>query len=270
MMAPSASFDPARALHIAEGVARTAGAMLRRDFRLPRQVRDKGVNDLVTESDVNSERMIVSMLSATYPDHCFIGEELGSQGNPDADYTWWIDPLDATYNFVHYVPRFSISLACVDRDSAPLVGLVYDPNFEECFTALPGGGAFCNGAPIQVSSVERLRDSLAASGFPGDLRTTDNNTAQWTAFVSRCQNMARMGSAALDMCYVAAGRFDLYWEYTKPPLLDRIAGALIVREAGGMVTDCEGGAFDFQTVGSVFASNGAVHDEALGVLQSAQ
>ena len=163
--------------------------------------------------------------------------------------------------------RFSVSLGCIDANGDVLVGVVYDPNFDECFRAVRGQGVTCNGERISVSSAPRLRDSLAASGFPGDLRATDNNTVEWAAFVSRCQGMCRMGSAALDLCYVASGRFDLYWEHGLAPW-DMCAGVLIVREAGGKVTDYLGQTFYVHKRGGLLASNGKIHDEAVSVMES--
>lgn len=266
----SPDFDLVNALQIAEGAARAAGALIRRAYYLPRKVKDKGVNDLVTETDVASERLITGVLRRAFPTHNIVAEEAGKHADhsPDAP-TWWIDPLDGTYNFVHAVPRFGVSIGCVDRDKNVLVGVVYDPMFDECFCAVRGGGATRNGDPISVSEAAALRESLAASGFAPDLRKANNNRAEWSAFVERCQGMARMGSAALDMCYVACGRFDLYWEYG-PTAIDRSAGTLIVLEAGGKVTDCVGNPFDVIAAPSVLASNGRVHAEAVSVLVAAR
>src|SRR5262245_33297681 len=224
----AAGLDLALAVEVAEATARAAGALLRRGFKRPRKVEDKGVNDIVTETDRASEVLASDLLHNAFPNCNIAGEEgvrPATSAGPDAP-TWWIDPLDGTYNFVHGVPRFSVSLGCIDPHGEILVGVVYDPNFDEGFRAVRGQGATCNGEPISVSAAARLRDSLAASGFPGDLRTTDNNTAEWAAFVPRCQGMCRMGSAALDLCYVASGRFDLYWEYGLAPW-DMSAGVLI-------------------------------------------
>lgn len=259
-------FDPDLALAVAEGAARTAGALLRRAYYQPRQVQDKGINDLVTESDRASERLITNMLHTTFPDHNIGGEE-GTRLRSSGTLTWWIDPLDGTYNFVHGVPRFSVSIACVDPNNDVLVGVVYDPMFDECFCAVRGGGATCNGEPITVSLASALRDALAASGFPADLRISNNNTAEWAAFVPRCQGMCRMGSAALDLCYVACGRFDLYWEYGLATW-DMAAGVLIAREAGGQVTDYAGQPFDVIRRGGLLSSNGKLHAEAISVLDA--
>lgn len=250
----------------AEGAARTAGALVRRAFRQPRPARFKGLNDLVTETDEASEALIVRILRAAFPTHTIKGEESGSHAGSDTQgLTWWIDPIDGTYNFVHGVPRFGISIACTDGAGVPLAGVVYDPMLDELFSAIRGQGARCNGEPIRVSGTPDLQNALAASGFAGDLRKTNNNRAEWCAFVERCQGMARMGSAALDLCYVASGRFDLYWEYG-PTALDRAAGALIALEAGARLSDVDGSAYHVVDSPSTLASNGLVHDEALAVL----
>ncbi len=265
----AAGLDLALAVEVAEATARAAGALLRQGFKRPRKVEDKGVNDLVTETDRASEALAFDLLQHAFPNCNIAGEEgvrPATTAGPDAP-TWWIDPLDGTYNFVHGVPRFSVSLGCIDSSGEVLVGVVYDPNFDECFRAVRGQGATCNGERISVSSAARLRDSLAGSGFPADLRATDNNTAEWSAFVPRCQGMCRMGSAAMDLCYVASGRFDLFWEYGLAPW-DMSAGVLIVREACGKVTDYYGQPFDVHRRGGLLASNGKVHAEAVSVLES--
>ena len=257
-------------LAVAEAAARTAGALIRRDFQLPRDVRYKGVNDLVTGTDVASENLILRIIRAAFPTHRIASEESGVHAGAQIDsLTWWVDPLDGTYNFVHGVPRFSVSIACADAEGAVLVGVVYDPMFDELFMAAKGRGATCNGQPIKVSSAPDLQHSLAASGFAADLRKTNNNRAEWSAFVERCQGMARMGSCALDLCYVASGRFDVYWEYG-PTAIDRAAGALIVLEAGGRLSDVEGRPYHVVESTSTLASNGLIHDEALAVLGQAR
>ena len=269
-MPPSEPLDLDLALHVAEGAARAAGALIRRDYRLPRDTRDKGVNDLVTQTDVACEALIVGLLRAVYPTHAINGEESGNHAGAGWNTpTWWVDPLDGTYNFVHGVPRFSVSIACIDSSGKVQVGVVYDPMFEELFAAVRGRGATCNGSPIYVSSAPRLRDSLAASGFKGNLTSENNNRAEWSAMVERCQGMARMGSCALDLCYVAAGRFVLYWEFG-PTAIDRAAGTLNLLEAGGHMTDVDGRPFHAVDSPSILASNGRIHDEALAVLTDAR
>jgi myo-inositol-1(or 4)-monophosphatase len=265
----SYGIDLQLAVEVAEGAARTAGALIRRAYHLPRNVQDKGINDLVTDTDRASEALIASVLRNAFP-MCNIAGEEGVRTSPTsgtAPLTWWIDPLDGTYNFVHGVPRFSVSVGCIDPDGEVIAGVVYDPMFEECFRAVKGHGATCNGDPIHVSVAPELRSALAASGFPADLRARNNNTAEWAAFVPRCQGMCRMGSAALDLCYVASGRFDLYWEYGLAPW-DMSAGVLIVQEAGGNVTDYSGQRFDVHKHGELLSSNGKVHAEAVSILET--
>ncbi len=255
---------------VAEGAARAAGAILRHDYRLPREVRYKSFNDMVTRTDVASEELILKLLRTAFPTQRIVSEETGThEGSGEDGLNWWVDPLDGTYNFVHGVPRFSVSIACTDADGKVLVGVVYDPMFDELFSAVRGQGATCNRVPIHVSSAPDLQHALAASGFSGDLRPTNNNRAEWSAFVGRCQGMARMGSCALDLCYVACGRFDLYWEYG-PTAIDRAAGALIVLEAGGRLSDVPGNPYHAIDSPSTFASNGLVHEEALAVLAQAR
>ncbi|HVO43026.1 MAG TPA: inositol monophosphatase family protein [Aggregatilineales bacterium] len=256
------------ALDIAESAARAAGALIRRAYRLPRHIEDKGVNDLVTDTDRVSETLIVRLLQTALPTCNIAGEEKGMRPTqPDAPLTWWIDPLDGTTNFVHGVPHFSVSIGAVDPQDNILAGVVYDPLFDECFRAGRGLGATCNGDPVHVSTRSRLSDSLAASGFPTDLRAEGNNTAEWSAFVPHCQGMSRMGSAALDLCYVAMGRFDLYWE-SGLATWDMLAGVAILQEAGGRVTRYGGEPLNIHQRGELVASNGLVHDEAMGVLAS--
>ncbi len=262
--------DLTLAAQVAEGAARACGALIREAFYLPRNVTDKGTNDLVTETDRASEALAASLLRAAFPNCHIAGEEgtrLASVTQSDDAPTWWIDPLDGTYNFVHGVPRCTVSLGLIAPNGEVLAGVVYDPMFEECFRAVRGGGATRNGQPIHVSGASQLRDALAASGFPTGLQTENNNTAEWAAFVPRCQGMARMGSAALDLCYVACGRFDLYWEYGLAPW-DMSAGILIVREAGGQVTHYDGQPFDVMARGGLLSSNGHLHTQAVDVLQA--
>ena len=247
--------------------------MIRRAFDPPRHISDKGVNDLVTDTDVASERLLTQLLHAAFPTWRVAGEE-GARISPTPDdgdnsLTWWIDPLDGTTNFVHRIPRFSVSLGVVDAQGNVLVGVVYDPMRDDCFCAVQGDGATHNGTPIHVSQTAHLRGALAASGFPGDLRTSNNNTAEWAAFVSHCQGMARMGSAALDLSYVACGRFDVYWEYGLATW-DMCAGVLIAQEAGGQVTDYAGQPFNVLQRGGLLATNSLLHAEALDVLNAAR
>jgi myo-inositol-1(or 4)-monophosphatase len=262
------------ALLVAQSAARDAGALLRENFWKPRTITDKGTNDLVTESDVASEKIVSEQLRKYFPQCKVAGEEGTRIG--EGEWTWWIDPLDGTYNFVHGVPRFSVSIALVNGNTANdvQVGVVYDPMFDEMFWAIKGQGAMRKANtraadPIHVSKATRLRDALVASGFPASLKTTFNNTHEWSAFVPLTQGMARMGSAALDLCSVACGRFDIYWEFGLAPW-DMSAGVLIAQEAGGRVTQYDGVPYLLTPPSGLLATNGYLHDDAVRVITDAR
>lgn len=251
-------------------IAMAAGNVLLRHFETPVEQQTKSSNiDLVTAADTASEQTIVAALSERYPDHHIVGEEGGSMGAAadSAHYHWYVDPLDGTTNFASRVPHFSVSIALTDAQRVPLVGVVYEPTRDELFAAYRGGGATLNGQPISVSQTEQLIQAVVVSGFGYDKATNpDNNLKQWGDFLVRTRGIRRFGSAALDFCYVAAGRFDGYWERSLNPW-DALAGMLIVQEAGGRVTDYTGGASP-QTGydGRFLASNGLLHQAMLGVL----
>lgn len=251
-------------------IAQAAGAILRDHATRPRHADHKAaLVDLVTEADRASEAFILQRLQTTFPQHQVVGEE-GSNYQPvDANgYRWYIDPLDGTTNFAHGLPHFSISMALTNADGWPIVGIVYDPMRDECFAATKGGGATLNGQSVHVSSTERLAGSVVASGFPYDKWTDpENNAAQWGHFVVRSQGVRRMGSAALDLAYVGAGRFDGYWEQ-KLQRWDVLAGILVVLEAGGTVTDYAGDPSGITVARPrLVASNGLIHAEMLDVLR---
>ena len=261
-------------LAAAVDAAKNAGLLLRENFWKPRSIVDKGTNDLVTDTDIASERMIVSRLRAAFPNHRIAAEEGTRIG--EGDLTWWIDPLDGTYNFVHSVPRFSVSIALVRGNTLDdiLLGVVYDPMFDELFYASRADGAYRISAgrkpeQLRVSARARLRDSLVASGFPANLRKTGNNAPEWSAFIPLTQGMARMGSAALDLCYVAAGRFDVYWEKGLAPW-DMCGGLLIASEAGATISEYDGRPFKLDPPSGLLATNSLLHDEAIRVLMSAR
>jgi myo-inositol-1(or 4)-monophosphatase len=200
-----------------------------------------------------------------------VGEEGGGQGAPaaSAPYHWYVDPIDGTVNFASKLPHFCTSIALATPDRQPLVGLVYDPTRREAFTAIHGQGARLNGQPVHVTQTAELIDSVLSSGFPYDRQTNpDNNLKEWSAFLTQIRGERRLGSAALDLCYVGAGRLDGYWEKDLKPW-DVMAGLLIAREAGGMVTDYHGGP-NPQRVdrGWYVASNGRIHAAMLQILQS--
>lgn len=253
-------------------IARQAGAVLMDYFEKPLNPTIKnGLYDVVTDADTASERMIVEALASAFPDHHIVGEEGGGMGTPiqEAAYRWYVDPLDGTVNYANHIPMFAVSLALTGADMRPLLGVVYNPVSGELFSAMKGGGATLNGKPIQVSRATLLRHCVLSSGFAYDKYTNpDNNLKQWGDFLVRSRGMRRMGSAALDLCFVAAGRFDGYWESKLNPW-DCLAGMLCVTEAGGVVTDYQGCIDDHLYSGArVVASNGHIHQQMLDVLNA--
>ncbi|MDW8326333.1 MAG: inositol monophosphatase family protein [Anaerolineales bacterium] len=254
-------------LSFAESLAREAGALLREGYGKVSNVEYKGVVDLVTEYDRLSEELILSRLRAAFPTHRLYAEESGKSGQA-GDYEWLVDPLDGTVNFAHGVPIFAVSLALTYRRQL-VMGVVYDPMRDELFAAEAGQGATLNGRRLRVSAERELSRSLLATGFPYDVRTSpQNNFAEFVAFYRRSQAVRRAGSAALDCCYVACGRFDGYWEYKMKPY-DIGAAALMVREAGGRVTTAEGDE-NFLGAPSIVASNGHIHEQMLRVLREGE
>src|SRR3989441_4021074 len=228
--APVLAFE--RAAHAA---ARRAGAHIRARYGERQQVSFKSEVDLVTAVDREAERLILDTLLGAFPDHGVIAEESTAQQGRDG-HRWYVDPLDGTTNFAHGYPHFAVSVALAREDEFVL-GLVHDPMREETFTAVRGAGARLNGAPISVSETALLDRALVATGFPYDRRQQPRfYLAFWEAVMVRAQDVRRGGSAALDLCYVACGRLDAFWEWKLQPW-DTAAGRLIVEEAGGRVTD---------------------------------
>jgi myo-inositol-1(or 4)-monophosphatase len=261
------TLDLQAVLSTAKTLAREAGAILMSHFKNPLITHTKSSSyDIVTQADAEAEALILSALAKAYPTHHRIAEESGESGM-QADYHWVIDPLDGTVNFAHGLPVFSVSIALADAQLNPLVGVVYNPVDNELFSAVRGGGAFLNDQPIHVSRATTLGESLLASGFPYDKSTDpDNNLNQWGKFLIEARGLRRLGSAALDLCYVGAGRFDGYWE-AKLKLWDFMAGILIVEEAGGRVTDYRGGIGEPMIQGArLVASNGHIHQQMIDVL----
>lgn len=265
-------FDAVQA-HITT-LAREVGRLLLAQANQPHTEGTKSSTyDLVTEADRAADVHIINNLLIAYPEHHIISEEGGGRGAPEdtADYFWYIDPLDGTTNFAHGIPHYSTSIALANRQLQPLVAVVYHPVNDELYAAVRGQGATLNGKPLQVSTATELGKSVIGSGFPYDKWTSEeDNTREWGAVVKRVRGVRRIGSAALDLCYVAAGRFDGYWEQ-KVNLWDCMAGILLVQEAGGCVSDYTG---DTRTEryaqGRIVASNGHIHSELLSVLQAAR
>ena len=231
------------------------------------RVDKKGTIDLVTEVDVACERMFRAAIADRFPDHDVLAEEFGgtaaSQGA--SRFRWVFDPLDGTTNYAHGLPIFCASLG-LEIDGERAVAAIYDPSRKELFTAEKGQGARLNGKALRVSGADRLIEALLVTGFPYDVHKRSGDlVAMFEGFLSRARGVRRLGSAALDLCYVAAGRFDAFWEQLLKPW-DVSAGALIVEEAGGCVTDMDGSPFD-AAAGHLIASNGLLHEEALQVVR---
>lgn len=246
-------------------VAAQAGQLLLERYRTDFTIEHKGTINLVTEVDIAAEEMIVTRLRKAFPDHSILAEE--SDNKTRGGYcTWVIDPLDGTTNYAHGFPFFSVSIG-LEISGQLEFGVVCDPVRNEIFTARRGAGAFCNGEPITVSDTASLNAGLLATGFPYDIRTSEeNNLANFCAFALRSQGVRRTGSAALDLSYVAAGRLDGFWEAKLNPW-DCAAGFLLVTEAGGRVTDYAGQPASIYKP-EVVASNGKIHKKILSVLNN--
>ena len=255
--------DP-RFLATAIEVVTHAGAIQRARFGSVLRVDKKGTIDLVTEVDLEVERSCRALIAARFPDHDILAEELGG-GDGGRSHRWVFDPLDGTTNFAHGVPIFCSSLA-LEIDGEAVVGAVFDPNRQELFTAERGVGAWLNGAPLRTSTTDALIDALLVTGFPYDVHSTlDEVIGLFSAYVSEARAVRRLGSAAIDLCWVAAGRMDGFWEERLQPW-DTRAGALLVQEAGGRVTGLDGGTWA-PAAGHLLASNGPLHDQMLQVAQ---
>lgn len=264
--------QPAQLLPDIVAIAQGAGDIIMRHFAAPIPTTLKSSRiDIVTAADTEAEDYIVQALLARFPDHHIVGEEGGGQGAPaaSAPYHWHVDPIDGTVNFASKLPHFCTSIGLATPDRQPLLGVIYDPTRRELFTAIRGQGAWLNGRPIRVTQTAELIDAVITSGFPYDKHTNpDNNLKEWAAFLVRIRGERRLGSAALDLCYVAAGRLDGYWEKDLKTW-DVMAGMLIAREAGGTVTDYQGDPHPQRLDrGRYVASNGRLHAEMLQVLRA--
>ena len=244
-----------------------AGDVQMQHFGRAMQVDKKGAIDLVTNIDIEVERGFRAMIAERFPDHEVLGEEFVEAGQRDTipGFCWVFDPVDGTTNYAHGLPIFCSSLALEIRGE-PAVAAIYDPNRRELFTAERGHGAWLNGRPLRVSSADTLIDSLLVTGFPYSVQQEAGElVGLFAEFLRTSRAVRRLGSAALDLCYVAAGRFDAFWEQKLSPW-DISAGALIVREAGGHVTDSAGRTFSSRT-GSIVASNGRIHDAMVDTIR---
>jgi myo-inositol-1(or 4)-monophosphatase len=250
-------------LDTALDAAKCAGEILLRSYEKPKEIEFKGDVDLVTEMDRASEQLIVEKILSQYPNHSIVAEESGEQ-KTGSEYRWIIDPLDGTTNYAHDLPFFSISIALEYRKEI-IAGVVYDPVRPELFYAEKNRGAYLNGKSISVSRVNDLNRALLVTGFPVKKREeAERNIRVFREFTMRSQGVRRFGSAALDLCYVACGRFEAHWEF-RLHAWDTAAGSLIVTEAGGHITDFGGDSFSpFGT--ETLASNGKVHGAMIQVL----
>jgi myo-inositol-1(or 4)-monophosphatase len=239
-------------------LAREAGSVLLSYFGKV-AIEYKGEVDLVTEADRRSEQLIVGRIRRQWPSHNVMGEE-GSRTETGSDFRWYVDPLDGTTNFAHGYPVFCVSIA-LEYKAERIAGVIYDPCRNEMFAVEKGAGATLNGKSIQVSKISRLAECLVATGFPSHKRHKNPNIHFYHQITLRSHGVRRAGSAALDLCCVACGRYDAFWEFNLNPW-DTAAGALLVQEAGGTITNFTGGAFDISSR-EVLASNSLVHDELL-------
>lgn len=250
-------------LPVMSAIAREAGALLLPYFHRGLKIEYKGDADLVTAADRASEVLIRERIRQQFPSHDVLGEEQGLS-DQGGDYRWYVDPLDGTTNFAHGYPVFCVSMALEHRgkdQARRIAGVVYDPTRDELFTAEVGKGAHLNGTPIHVSKAAQLKECLLATGFPSHKRHKNPNIHFYHQITLRTHGVRRAGSAALDLCNVASGRFDGFWEFNLNPW-DTAAGALVVEEAGGRVSQFDGSAFELDSR-ETLASNGLVHDALL-------
>jgi myo-inositol-1(or 4)-monophosphatase len=240
-------------------IAREAGALLMEYFDQNIKIEYKGEADLVTAADRKSEALIRERIRSLWPKHDVMGEEEGLR-DTGSEYRWYVDPLDGTTNFAHGFPVFCVSMA-LEHQGKMIAGVCYDPTRDELFSAELGKGAYLNDQPIHVSKISKLSESLLGTGFPSQKRHKNPNIFFYHQITLRTHGVRRAGSAALDLCCVACGRFDGFWEFNLNPW-DTAAGVLIVEEAGGRVTDFHGGPFQLNSR-ETLASNGLIHDALL-------
>jgi myo-inositol-1(or 4)-monophosphatase len=265
---------------LALSLAQEAGELQRRKFRGILEIRWKGLTDPVTEVDKACEALIVKGIRRAFPDHAILGEEGGVQGRDygSAPYTWIIDPLDGTVNYSHGSPIFAVSIGVWRRDAkavkgriqdaslgSPVVGVVLAPALGETFLALRGQGAWCNGKRIRVSPQRKPLEAVLASGFSYAARESGENMREWMEVLQRFQAIRRMGSAAIDLAFTAAGRYDGFWEYGLKAW-DVAAAGLLLEEAGGVISNIQGKAYELGKPGIV-ASNGLLQKPLLAALK---
>ncbi|MGB5157316.1 inositol monophosphatase family protein [Desulfobacterium sp. N47] len=240
------------------------GEVLKENFDKIPKIKKKGSIDLVTESDTESEKLIIETIKKVFPSHTILAEESGLE-NGDAECLWIIDPLDGTTNFAHHLPIFAVSIAFALNGDI-VAGIVLNPVTGELFTATKGEGANLNGIPIHVSKTQKLTDSLLVTGIPYNFKEIiDDIQTRFFNCLKASQGVRRLGSAALDLCYTAAGRFEGFFEQDLKPW-DTAAGLIIAKEAGGSVTDFSGNSFDIYKP-EILATNGKIHDEMIKLLE---
>lgn len=255
-------------LDVATDAARAAGVLLRGHQREFLNVQRKGIVDLVTDADIASEQLIAERISAAFPEDTLLAEEgTRAASNQTNGRRWIVDPLDGTTNYAHNYPMYAVSIA-LEVDGAVQVGVVYVPVLDEMFAAVYGAGAMLNGEHIRVSDTDTLIDAMLCTGFAYDPEIRPQNVRYWDAFLEQTQAVRRDGAAALDLCYVACGRYDGFWERELSPW-DVAAGALLVREAGGVTSDYAGGPLDIYAREAV-ASNGRIHSLMLQTLATSR
>jgi len=248
-------------LDIAVKAARAAGAIQKEHFGASHDIQYKGESNLVTEIDLACEYAIKQIVFEKWPDHAFLGEEGGSKGS--GEYLWIVDPLDGTTNYAHNYPHFCASVA-LQKGGQIVAGAVYDPMRDELYTAKRGDGAFLNGKPIHISAISKLEQAMLVTGFPYDLARREKALPRFNAMQRRVQAIRRDGSAALNLCYVACGRFDGFWEISLHAW-DIAAGWLIIEESGGKITGLDGNPTSIYSE-EILASNGLLHDEMVRTL----
>jgi len=247
----------------AQEIAVKAGKLLKELSSKSVKVKLKGAVDLVTEADLASEKLVLEEINKRFPNHAVLSEEAG-RNKIDSENLWIIDPLDGTTNYAHGFPIYAVSIGFAYRNEV-VIGAVYDPNLNELFLSQKGGGATLNGKPIRVSAVEDIDKSLLATGFPYNLRQQPEPSSDYfKAFTLKAQGVRRAGAASLDLCNVACGRLDGFWEVGLKPW-DTAAGSLILTEAGGKLSKYDGSSFDMWTP-EVVATNGLIHEQMTEIL----
>lgn len=249
--------------------AKNAGQILKDGYGKEHQIQHKGIIDLVTEIDKKSEDYLISEIRAKFPEHTILGEESGKLNGSNQGGMWLIDPLDGTSNYAHGLPIFSVSIGYQVAGEMQL-GVVYDPMMDECFVAEKGQGAYLNGKQIHVSDTQELIKAMLVTGFPYNVHSTkENNLDYFSNFILHAQAVRRLGSAALDLCYVASGRLDGYWEL-QLQAWDAAAGILILSEAGGIATNMDGTPFKLEPPYAMVASNPILHPLMMDVVRKTQ